>query len=75
MNKIDQTRNYFERRGYEVCSRLGDRMGIRPSVIRLYFIYTSFIAFGSPLIIYLVLAFWIKVKDYLNDSRRSMLDL
>ena len=75
MNKIDQVRNYFERRGYEVCSRLGDRMGIRPSVIRLYFIYTSFIAFGSPLIIYLVLAFWIKVKDYLNVSRRSMLDL
>ena len=75
MNKIDQVRNYFERRGYEVCSRLGDRMGKRPSVIRLYFIYTSFIAFGSPLIIYLVLAFWIKVKDYLNVSRRSMLDL
>lgn len=72
---IDQIRDYCERRGYEVCSRIGDRMGVRPGVIRLYFIYTSFLAFGSPLLVYLILAFWIRLKDYVQSSRRSVLDL
>lgn len=72
---INQLRDYCERRGFEVCSRLGDRIGIRPGVVRLYFIYTSFLALGSPLIIYLILAFWISIKDYLQSPRRSVLDL
>lgn len=75
MMNIDEIRDYCERRGFEVCSRMGERMKINPEVIRLYFIYTSFLAFGSPLIIYLVLAFWIKVKDYASHSRPSVLDL
>ena len=72
---INRLRDYCERRGFEVCSRMGDRMGVRPSVVRLYFIYTSFIGLGSPLIIYLILAFWIKLKDYIAPSRDSILDL
>ena len=72
---INEIRDFFERRGYEVCSRLGDRMGVRPDVVRLYFIYTSFLAFGSPVIVYLFLAFWIRIKDYLKSPRRSLLDL
>lgn len=72
---IEELRDYCERRGFEVCSRMGERMGIKPGVIRLYFIYTSFIAFGSPLIIYLILAFWIRIKDYVKTTRTSVLDL
>lgn len=75
MIDINEIRDYCERRGFEVCSRMGERMGIAPSVVRMYFIYTSFLAFGSPLIIYLILAFWIKLKDYTRDSRHSVLDL
>ncbi len=72
---INDIRDFCERRGFEVCSRLGDRMGVRPGVVRLYFIYTSFMAFGSPVIIYMFLAFWIRIKDYLQSPRRSLLDL
>lgn len=72
---IEDIRDYCERRGYEVCARLGERMGVRPGVVRLYFIYTSFLAFGSPLIIYFFLAFWLRIKDYLQSPRRSLLDL
>ena len=75
MIDINEIRDYCQRRGFEVCSRMGERMGIAPGVVRMYFIYTSFLAFGSPLIIYLVLAFWIKVKDYARVSRHSVLDL
>lgn len=75
MKFINDIRDFCERRGYEVCSRMGDRMGIRPSVIRLYFIYISFLAFGSPILIYMFLAFWIRIKDYVQSPRRSALDL
>lgn len=72
---IENIRDYCERRGFEVCTRLGDKMGLRPSVVRLYFIYTSFIGLGSPLLIYLMMAFWIRIKDYLQSTRASVLDL
>ncbi len=72
---INKIRDYCERRGFEVCTRLGDRMGIRPSVVRLYFIYISFLAFGSPVLIYFMMAFWIRLKDYLQRNRTSVLDL
>ncbi len=72
---IENIRDYCERRGFEVCTRLGDKMGLRPSVVRLYFIYTSFIGLGSPLLVYLMMAFWIRIKDYLQTTRSSVLDL
>ncbi|MCC6600641.1 MAG: PspC domain-containing protein [Crocinitomicaceae bacterium] len=49
---------YFEQKTFGVCSWMGERMGIRPHRIRLYFIYLSFLAFGSPVFVYLVLKFW-----------------
>ncbi len=72
---LERIRDFCERRGFEVCTRMGERIGIKPGVVRMYFIYTSFLAFGSPLIIYLVLAFWLRIKDYWRQSRSSVLDL
>lgn len=72
---INDIRDYFERRGFEVCNRLGDKMGIRPSVVRLYFIYVSFVGLGSPVLLYIMLAFWLRVKDYVQSTRTSVLDL
>lgn len=71
---VESIRKYCEHRGFEVCSRTGERMGIAPGVVRKYFFYTSFLTFGSPVIIYLVLAFWIRIKDHLNSRKYSVLD-
>lgn len=72
---IERFRDYCEKRGFEVCARLGERIGIRPSVVRMYFIYGSFITLGSSFVIYLFLAFWIKIKDYTKSKRTSVLDI
>ena len=61
---IENGRSIIERSAFGVCQGIGDRLGIKASRVRLYFIYTSFIGMGSPLIIYLVLAFWLNVKKY-----------
>ncbi len=49
---------------FGVCTFLGERMGIAISSIRLYFIYVSFLTFGSPIIFYLIMAFWLNVRRY-----------
>jgi phage shock protein PspC (stress-responsive transcriptional regulator) len=67
--------NFMEQRAYGVCSKLGERLGISSSSIRLYFIYTSFLAFGSPIIVYLVLAFWLNIRKYLRRQRNFVREL
>ncbi|HNT50861.1 MAG TPA: PspC domain-containing protein [Cyclobacteriaceae bacterium] len=48
---------------------MGEWMGIATSSIRLFFIYASFLTFGSPLIIYLSIAFVLNMRRHLR--RRS----
>lgn len=72
---IENFRNYCEKRGFEVCSRVGERIGLRSSVVRMYFIYGSFITLGFPFLLYLFLAFWIRIKDYTRSKRTSVLDI
>lgn len=72
---INRIRDFFEKQGFEVCSRLGDRLSIRASKIRIFFIYASFMALGSPLIVYFALAFLLNLKDYIYSKRTSVFDL
>ncbi len=69
---FDSNRHMLEKSAFGVCQQLGDWMRINPAKIRLYFIYASFITFGSPLVIYLVIAFWLNIKKYIvsTDARR-----
>jgi len=59
---------FFEKQAFGVCNRLGELLGISSTIIRLYFIYLSFLTFGSPIIIYLFLAFWMNVRRYLRRA-------
>ncbi len=65
----------MEKRIYGVCAYLGDKMEISSERIRLYFIYVSFLTFGSPLFVYLVVAFWLNLKNYIQEKRSSIWDL
>lgn len=72
---IGFVRNYFERQAFGVCTKLGEKLGMRSSVIRLFFIYASFLTVGSPIILYMILAFWLKMKDYVHSRRSTVWDL
>jgi phage shock protein C len=63
---MEQLRYFVEKQAFGVCTRLGERMNISASSIRLYFIYTSFLTLGSPVVIYLVLAFWLELRTHLR---------
>ncbi len=70
MNKI---KHFIEWQVFGVCSAIGEKMGIATSVIRRYFIYITFLTMGSPVIIYLFIAFWMNIKNYIQISRRNPL--
>jgi len=75
-NKIILPLKYFlEKRGFEVSSRFGDRLGTSPSSIRLFFIYLTFVTFGLSTGLYLILAFLLKLKDMIITKRTSVFDL
>ena len=69
MNKIH---NFFERWTFGVCTRLGEKLDIPISSIRIFFIYASFLTFGSPVIIYLGLAWIMNLRKHLRRSRNLL---
>ncbi len=71
--KIAEIKNFIEWKAFGVCSAIGERLGIATSSIRMWFIYISFLTMGSPIIIYMVLAFWMNLKRYILMSRRNPL--
>ncbi|HTB06752.1 MAG TPA: PspC domain-containing protein [Bacteroidia bacterium] len=62
---------WFEFQAFGVCAWLGRKLGIKGTTIRLYFIYLSFFTFGSPIIIYFFLAFFLENKKYFFPSRNA----
>lgn len=72
---IHSIRNFFERHGFHVSSRLADRLGMSTSNVRLFFIYFSFATLGISFVFYLSLAFLLKLKDMFYTKRSSVFDL
>lgn len=66
-------REIIEIHAFGVCAAIGEKMGIASTRIRMWFIYMSFLTLGSPLIIYMVLAFWINIKNYIYSAKRNPL--
>jgi len=75
MSLLHELRYFFEKRGFEVCSRLAERLGMKAKNVRIFFIYLSFFSLGGGFALYLVLAFWLKMKDFLFAKRSSVFDL
>lgn len=72
---VNKIRNFFERHGFYVSSRVADKLGMRAKNVRLFFIYLSFATFGAWFAVYLTLAFLLKFKDMLYAKRTSVFDL
>ena len=75
MALITNIRHFFEKHGFAVSSRLADRLGMRTSNVRLFFVYISFVTVGLWFGVYLTLAFLLKLKDMIYTKRSSVFDL
>jgi phage shock protein PspC (stress-responsive transcriptional regulator) len=68
---MNQLKEYIEWQAFGVCSAVGEKMGIATSRIRMWFIYISFLTLGSPVIVYMIAAFWLNMKRYIFAARRN----
>ena len=60
---------------FAALNHIKREIGMKTSRIRLYFIYASFLTFGSPVIIYLIMAFILDQKDFLKPRKSNIWDL
>lgn len=72
---IEKIKNHFERKAYGVCTWWGDRLNINTNNIRVYFIYLSFLTLGSPLVVYLIMAFILKNKNWFKSKRTTIWEI
>ncbi|NNL01274.1 MAG: PspC domain-containing protein [Flavobacteriaceae bacterium] len=75
MNIFYRLLYYFQKRGFEVCRRIAESLGIRARVVRTTFIYLTFVTLGFGFALYLFLAFWLRIKDLIYTKRHSVFDL
>jgi phage shock protein PspC (stress-responsive transcriptional regulator) len=72
---IQNVLHFFEKHGFFVATRLADKLGIRATNVRLFFVYISFITVGLGFGFYLTLAFLLRLKDMIYTKRSSVFDL
>lgn len=70
MNKF---KHFIEWQVFGVCSYIGEKIGIASTTIRKHFIYISLLTMGSPIIIYMFIAFWVNIRNYIWNRRRNPL--
>ncbi|NUM49569.1 MAG: PspC domain-containing protein [Flavobacteriales bacterium] len=69
---VENIQSYFEKQTFGVCSWWGSKLGINSGSIRIYFIYLSFLTFGSPVIVYLIMAFILQVRNRFRFRKPSI---
>jgi len=63
---MERIQRFFDNQAFGVCSKLAEKLNLSTSSIRLFFIYLSFLTFGSPVFIYLALAYVINIRKHLR---------
>lgn len=72
---MKKLQSFLEFKAFGVCHKLGEKLGISVGSIRLFFIYTSFLTFGSPIFVYLILAWIIDIRKHLRQFNKYAKEL
>jgi len=70
---MEKLKLFFQDSAFGVCSKLGEKLHFPIDSIRLFFIYSSFITLGSPVIVYVSLAMMMKVRKYMRKMNNPVL--
>lgn len=65
---------FLEQRSFGVCTYIGQRFGISIFKIRLFFIYTTLLSVGFPIIFYLLAGVVLDIRNYIKRLRRQVWD-
>jgi phage shock protein C len=71
---IQRILTFFERYSFGVCTYLGGRFNISINKIRLFFIYSSFLAVGMPLIFYFFAGIVLDIRNFVKRVHTRITD-
>lgn len=66
---LQKVLTYFEKRSFGVSTYLANRLDMSTSKVRLFFIYSSFLAVGFPILFYFLAAFVLDIRTYMKRKR------
>ena len=67
--------DFLEKQFFGVSEWWASKLGVKPSFVRLFFIYLSFVSYGIPLL-YLSMVFVLRVRNHFKYRKRpSVFDL
>ncbi len=75
MGIVIYLRTIMEKYGFYVSTRVAEKLGIKSRSVRITFIYFTFATLGAGFAVYLIMAFWIKIKDLVYTKRSSVFEL
>lgn len=72
MQKLVNTiKDFFENQAFGVCDYLSEKFDLPTARVRNVFIYVSLLSLGSPIVFYMITAFWLNIKSYFK--RKSII--
>jgi phage shock protein C len=66
---------FFEKQSFGVSTYLADKLNMSTSKVRLFFIYSSFLAVGFPILFYLLAAIVLDIRNYMKKVRLNVWDI
>jgi phage shock protein PspC (stress-responsive transcriptional regulator) len=60
---------------FGVCDRLGEILGVSSARIRLFFLYATFLGLGSPVFVYMCLAFVRNLRRYFRAAHNPVWEI
>ncbi|MDT4844860.1 hypothetical protein FQZ97_788290 [compost metagenome] len=66
---------FFEKRSFGVSTYLANKFNMSTSKVRLFFIYSSFLAVGFPILFYILAAIVLDIRNYMKKARLRVWDI
>jgi len=60
---------FFEQRSFGVSAYLANKLDMSTAKVRLFFIYSSFLAVGFPILFYVLAAIVLDIRSYMKRVR------
>ncbi|RZJ79549.1 MAG: PspC family transcriptional regulator [Pedobacter sp.] len=66
---------FFEQRSFGVSTYLANKLNMSITKVRLFFIYSSFLAVGFPILFYILAAVVLDIRSYVKKVRLRVWDI
>ncbi|SFH46591.1 PspC domain-containing protein [Pedobacter insulae] len=66
---------FFEKQSFGVSTYLANTLNMSTTKVRLFFIYSSFLAVGFPILFYLLAAVVLDIRSYVKKVRLKVWDI